>query len=87
MKVKLRLFMDDGEVTLIISGYKQAIVYVCLYTHVHSEQAKYGDRDRQYFGICEGQIRAIGRSVEKLCSHCFPLSKCSCLLNKPEIFA
>ena len=51
LKVKLRLFMEDGEVTLIIFGKKQAIVYVCMYTHVHGEQAKYRDRDRQYFVI------------------------------------
>lgn len=51
LKVKLRLFMEDGEVTLIIFGNKQAIVYVCMYTHVHGEQAKSRDRDRQYFVI------------------------------------
>ena len=46
LKVKLRLFMEDGEVISIIFGNKQAIVYVCMYTHVHSEQAKYRDRER-----------------------------------------
>ena len=51
LKVKLRLFMEDGEVTLNILGNKQAIVYVLMYTHIHSEQAKYRDRDRQYFVI------------------------------------
>ena len=39
-------------------------------------------------GIYEGQTRAIGRFIEEqLCSYCFTPSKCSCLLNKPEIFA
>lgn len=38
LKVKLRLFMEDGEVTLIISGNKQAIVYVCVYIHVHGNK-------------------------------------------------
>lgn len=38
LQVKLRLFMEDGAVTIIIFGNEQAIVY--LYTHIHEEQAK-----------------------------------------------
>lgn len=38
LKVKLRLFMEDGEVTLIIFGNKQLCMCVCTHMYMVNKQ-------------------------------------------------